>query len=45
MRFYASKDDVIEKRRNIFQVLKIEGLKKNQNPYVKEEDVDRMWDE
>jgi hypothetical protein len=43
MRFSVEPNEVKEKRESIFQTLKAEGLRKNENDAVKEEDIDKMW--
>jgi hypothetical protein len=43
MRFFVQKRKVEEKRETIFQILKAEGLRMNQNEKITAEDCDKMW--
>jgi hypothetical protein len=43
MAFVNEEDDVVNKRRMMFIVLRREGLKLTKNTDITEEDVDRMW--
>jgi hypothetical protein len=38
-------DDVVRKRKDMFKVLKEEGLKREENEDVTEEEVDRLWND
>jgi hypothetical protein len=38
-------DDVVRKRKDMFKALKEEGLKREENKDVTEEEVDRLWND
>jgi uncharacterized metal-binding protein len=40
-----NKNDVVRKRKDMFEVLKEEGLKREENKDVTEEEVDRLWND
>ena len=45
MKFSVNKNDAVSKRKEIFKVLKEEGLKREENKDVTEEEVDRLWND
>ncbi len=45
MKLSMNKNDVVRKRKDMFEVLKEEGLKREENKDVTEEEVDRLWND